>query len=74
MKETGDITIVSPHEAMLQTTYSISTDDGRACINGWDVFMAKVPALVIGQRVLMMLYLGNNGAFLFVFHVPVLEV
>lgn len=74
MEESGDITIASP-EATLETTYSISTnDDGRACINGWDVFMADVPALVVGEKVLMMLYLGNNGTFLFVCHVPFLEV
>ena len=73
MEQSGDITIVSP-EATLETTYSISTDDGRACINGWDVFMADVPALVVKERALMVLYLGNNGAFLFVRHVPVIEL
>ncbi|KAM0849735.1 hypothetical protein ACQ4PT_053533 [Festuca glaucescens] len=74
MEQSGEIIIVSHPHVRVATNYTISIDDGRACINGWELFMDLVPALVIGQKVLMMLYLGENGIYLFVCHVPQIDL
>ena len=70
MEKTGEIILVSHPDVRVATNYTISQDDGRACINAWDIFRPMVPALEVGQKVLMMLYLGRNGNYVFVCHVP----
>ena len=65
-----DIILVSHPDARVATNYTISMDDGHACINAWDIFRPMVPFMEVGQRVLMMLYMGRNGNYLFVCRVP----
>jgi hypothetical protein len=47
---------------------------GHVCINRWDKFMAHEAKFEIGHKVLMMLYLGDHDTYLFVFHIPDIEV
>ena len=73
MPQSGAITVVYHPSVQMNTTYTISADDGRACINGWDNFVYEVrKELVIGQKVLMLLYTGDHGLYLFVCHIPVI--
>lgn len=74
MPQSGVITVVYHPSVKMQTTYTISTDDGRACINGWDNFVHEVrKVLVIGQKVLMLLFTGDHGLYLFVCHIPMIK-
>ena len=73
MEATGDITLVRDQafrHTRLSSTYSTSTDDGRLCINRWDKFMAQEHDLKEGNKLLIILYLGDHGTYLFVSHVP----
>ena len=76
MALSGDITLVRDPTTRLSSTYSTSPDenDGRVCINRWDKFMAHEAKLEIGHKLLMMLYLGDHGTYLFVSHIPDIEV
>ena len=75
MDVSGPITIVCHPKTKLSTTYSINViDDGRLCANSWDVFMAKESQFVVGQKLLLLLYLGDKGVFLFVSHVPAVDI
>ena len=74
MPQFGVIAIVYHPSVKMQTTYTISTDDGRACINGWDNFVHEVrKVLVIGQKVLMLLFTGDYGLYLFIRHIPMIK-
>ena len=72
MHDEGAITIVCDPNTRLSSTYTISADekDGRVCINKWDKFMKMEKQLKIGQKLLMILYIGDHGIYLFVSHVP----
>jgi hypothetical protein len=70
MDEFGAITIVFHLSRRVSLTYTISDDDGRVCVNKWDIFMAKEKQLELGHKLLMVLYLGDHGTYLFVSHVP----
>ena len=70
MEEYGAITIVGRPRSRVSSTYTISHIDGRVCVNKWNDFMKKEKHLVLGDKVLMLLYLGDHGIYLFVFHVP----
>jgi hypothetical protein len=70
MDEFGAITIVFHPRTRVSSMYTISDDDGRVCVNKWDIFMAKEKQLELGHKLLMVLYLGDHGTYLFVSHVP----
>lgn len=70
MDQYGAITIVCHPHTYVRTTYRISRDDGRLSINEWVDFIRKERRLVMGDVLLMMLYLGDKGLFLFVSDVP----
>ena len=70
MEESGAITIVRHPNTRVSTSYTISDLDGRVCVNGWNYFMKKEDRLIIGDKVLMLLYPGDHGIYLFVYHVP----
>lgn len=72
MAEEGAITLVCHPKTRLSSTYTISTDehDKRLCVNRWDKFMKMEKKLKIGHKLLMVLYLGDHGIYLFVSHVP----
>jgi hypothetical protein len=70
MAEYGAITIVCHPNTRVSSTYTISDIDGRVCVNKWNELMMKEKLLVIGEKVMMLLYLGNHGIYLFVSHVP----
>ncbi len=76
MALSGGITLIGNFGTRMTSTYSTSPDenDGRVCINIWDKFMAKEAKLEIGHKLLMMLYLGDHGTYLFVSHIPDIEV
>ena len=70
MEEYGAITIVCHPHSTVSSTYTISDIDGHVCVNKWNEFMKKEKLLLLGQKVLMLLYLGDHGIYLFVSHVP----
>lgn len=70
MEEYGAITIVYHPHSTVSSTYTISDIDGRVSVNKWNEFMKKEKILLLGQKVLMLLYLGDHGIYLFVSHVP----
>jgi hypothetical protein len=75
LEERGEITIVCRAWTKVQSTYTISTTYGRICISGWKKFMEKEKkSLVVGNKVLMQLWLGNRGLFLFVSLIPELKL
>jgi hypothetical protein len=66
----GDITIVSTPHTKIQSTYAIATNsDGRVCINGWKEFMEHEHYLRIGDMLLLLLWVGSEGVFLFVSYI-----
>ena len=69
MEEYGAITIVYHPHSTVSSTYTISDIDGHVCVNKWNEFMKKEKLLLLGQKVLMLLYLGDHGIYLFVSHV-----
>ena len=72
MDEEGVVTLVCHPNTRLSSTYTISTDkhDKRVCVNKWDKFMKMETKLKIGDKVLMILHVGDHGIYLFVSHVP----
>ena len=73
MPQSGAIMVVYHPSVKMHATYTISTDDGRACINGWDNFVYEVRhLLVVGQKVLMLLYTVDHGLYLFVRHIAMI--
>jgi hypothetical protein len=63
----GDITIVSAPHTKVQSTYAIVADsNSRMCISGWKEFMEHEYFLRIGDRRLLLLWVGSEGVFLFV--------
>lgn len=72
MSSSGDITLVCHPNTVVKSSYTISYDDGRLCVNGWKEFISKIPSLKIEDKVLFLLYIGNSGTFLFVSYVPTL--
>ena len=72
MTEIGAITLVCDPKTRLSSSYTISADenDGRMCINRWDNFMKSEANLKEGHKLLMILYIGDHGNYLFVSHVP----
>lgn len=70
MDEYGAINIVCHPHTRLSSSYTISDLDGRVCVNKWNDFMMKENHLVIGEKVMMLLYLGDHGIYLFVSHIP----
>ena len=66
MEEYGAITIVCHPHSTVSSTYTIA----RVCVNKWNEFMKKEKILLLGRKVLMLLYLGDHGIYLFVSHVP----
>jgi hypothetical protein len=76
MALSGGITLIGNFGTRMTSTYNTSPDenDGRVCINRWDKFMAHEAKFEIGHKMLMMLYLGDHGTYLFVFHIPDIEV
>ena len=70
MEEYVAITIVYNPHSTVSSTYTISDIYGRFCVNKWNEFMKKENLLLLGQKVLMLLYLGDHGIYLFVSHVP----
>ena len=72
MQAEGAITLVCDPNTRLSSTYTISADehDGRVCINRWDKFMKMEKDLKEGHKLLMILYIGDHGIYLFVSHVP----
>ena len=72
MDHSGAITLVCDPSTRLSSTYKTSPDenDGLVCIKKWDKFMAKEAKLEIIHKLLMMLYLGDHGTYLFISHVP----
>ena len=75
MEPSGPITNVCHPNTKVSTTYSINViDDGRLCANSWDVFMKKKRQVVVGHKLLLLLYLGDKGVFLFVSHVPAVDI
>ena len=70
MDEYGAITIVCHPHTTVSSTYTISAIDGHVCVNKWNEFMKKEKILLLGHKVLMLLYLGDHGIYLFVSQVP----
>jgi hypothetical protein len=70
MNEFGAITIVFHPSTRVSSTYTISDDDGHVCVNKWDIVMENEDQLELGHKLLMVLYLGDHGTYLFISHVP----
>ena len=70
MHECEAINIVCHPHTRLSSSYTISDLDGHVCVNKWSDFMMKQNHLVIGEKVMMLLYVGDHGIYLFVFHIP----
>ena len=70
MAEYGAINIVCHPNTRVSSTYTILDIDGCVCVNKWNEFMKKEKILLLGRKVLMLLYLGDHGIYLFVSHVP----
>ena len=66
----GDITIICHPHNVLEATYTRSTTDGRLSVNRWTEFMGNQPTWNIGDKMMFQLYLGNAGPYLFVSHIP----
>lgn len=73
LEEFGFITIVRHPNTVVKATYSISTSDGRLSVGGWKEFMKKENVLQLGDKVLLLLYSGNQGLFMFVTDVPYID-
>jgi len=73
LEEYGCVTIVRHPHTAVKGTYSISTSDGRLSVGGWKEFMKKENVFQLGDKVLLLLYSGNQGLFLFVTDVPYID-
>ena len=73
MPSSGDITLVFHPHTVVKGSYMISDYDGRVSVNGWNKLINKKMNLKIEDNMLLFLYLGNSGGFLFVYKVPTLR-
>ena len=70
MHEYGAINIVCHAHTRMSSSYTISDLDVRVCVKNWNDFMMKENHLVIGGKVMMLMYVGDHGIYLFVSHIP----
>jgi hypothetical protein len=66
----GRITLVPAKNAKVIARYCISRTNGTIQINRFSVVLAMHPHLKIGDTVILMLYEGTGGIFLFIDEMP----
>ena len=66
----GRITLVPANNAKVIARYCISRKNGTIQINKFSLLMAMHPYWKIGDTVLLMLYQGTGGIFLFIDEMP----
>ena len=64
------ITLVPANNAKVIARYCISRRNGTIQINKFSLLVAMHPYWKIGDTVLLMLYQGTGGLFLFIYEVP----
>ena len=66
----GQITLVPTNNAKVIARYCISRKNGTIQIKKFSLLMAMHPYWKIGDTVLLMLYQGTGGLFLFIDEMP----
>jgi hypothetical protein len=66
MPTQGPITLAIGHNKKFMARYIISPRTGNIHITKWEAVMAMRPHLKMGANVMLMLYKGTEGLFLFI--------
>ena len=70
ISRSGRITLVPANNARVIARYCISRRNGTIQINKFSLLMAMHPYWKIGDTVLLMIYQGTGGLFLFIDEMP----